>query len=125
MFNKKYLMLSIFLLSLLTLSVVSASDNTTMDVIGLEESNEVISIEETQAIGQSEDNTLMEPDGGTFSDLQRKIDIANASSTILLENNYKYNDGFDNNGINISKNIIYLDEKWLIFYFLGIKNVLY
>ena len=104
MFNKKYLMLSIFLLSLLTLSVVSASDNAT-EVISLEESNDAISIEETQAIGQSEDNTLMEPDGGTFSDLQRKIDIANASSTIKLENNYTYDDGFNKDGILISKEI--------------------
>ena len=104
MFNKKYLMLSIFLLSLLTLSVVSASDNAT-EVISLEESNDAISIGETQAIGQSEDDTLMEPDGGTFSDLQRKIDNANASSTITLENNYTYDDGFNKEGILISKEI--------------------
>ena len=104
MFNKKYLMLSIFLLSLLTLSVVSASDNAT-EVISLEESNDAISIGETQAIGQSEDDTLMDLDGGTFSDLQRKIDNANASSTITLENNYTYDDGFNKDGILISKEI--------------------
>ena len=104
MFNKKYLMLSIFLLSLLTLSVVSASDNAT-EVISLEESNDAISIGETQAIGQSEDDTLIDLDGGTFSDLQRKIDNANASSTITLENNYTYDDGFNKDGILISKEI--------------------
>ena len=104
MFNKKYLMLSIFLLSLLTLSVVSASDNAT-EVISLEESNDAISIEESQTIGQSGDDTLMEPDGGTFTDLQRKIDNANASSTITLENNYTYDDGFNKEGVLISKEI--------------------
>ena len=105
MFNKKYFMLSIVLLSLLTLSVVSASDNTT-DVIGLEESTYVISIGETQVLGQIEDNNLMETDGGTFTDLQTKIDNANASSTITLENNYTYDDGFNKDGILISKEII-------------------
>ena len=97
--------LSIFLLSLLTLSVVSAADNATNDVISLEESKDIISIEKTQTIGQSEESKLMGPDNGTFTDLQRKIDNANASSTILLENNYKYNDGFDKNGIKITKNL--------------------
>jgi len=109
MINKKYLMLSIFLLSLLTLSVVSASDNTTMDVIGLEKSDETISIEETQAIGQGKDDNLMDPDGGTFSDLQRKIDDANANSTITLENNYIYDEGFNTEGILISKDNITID----------------
>ena len=105
MISKKYIILSIFLLSLLTLSVVSAADNATNDVISLEESKDIISIEKTQTIGQSEESKLMGPDNGTFTDLQRKIDNANASSTILLENNYKYNDGFDKNGIKITKNL--------------------
>ena len=54
MISKKYIILSIFLLSLLTLSVVSAADNATNDVISLEESKDIISIEKTQTIGQSE-----------------------------------------------------------------------
>ena len=62
MISKKYIILSIFLLSLLTLSVVSAADNATNDVISLEESKDIISIEKTQAIGQSEDGTLMDLD---------------------------------------------------------------
>ena len=102
-------MLSIFLLSLLTLSVVSASDNTTNDVISLEKSDETISIDETQAIGQGKDDNLMDPDGGTFTDLQRKIDDANANSTITLENNYTYDDGFNKDGILISKDNITIE----------------
>ena len=105
MISKKFIILSIFLLSLLTLSVVSASDNATNDVIGLEESNDSISVEETQAIQQNDNNEVLSSNEGTFDDLQTIIDEADENSTILLENNYKYNDGFDNNGINISKNI--------------------
>ena len=98
-------MLSIFLLSLLTLSVVSAADNATNDVISLEESNDSISVEETQAIQQNDNNDVLSSNEGTFDDLQTIIDAADENSTILLENNYKYNDGFDNNGINIAKNL--------------------
>ena len=105
MISKKYIILSIFLLSLITLSVVSAADNATNDVISLEESKDIISIEKTQPIGQSEESKLMDPDNGTFTDLQRKIDSANASSTITLENNYTYDDGFNKEGILISKEI--------------------
>ena len=75
MFNKKYLMLSIFLLSLLTLSVVSASDNAT-EAISLEESNDAISIGETQAIQQNDNNEVLSSNEGTFDDLQTIIDAA-------------------------------------------------
>ena len=105
MISKKYIILSIFLLSLLTLSVVSAADNATNDVISLEESNDSISVEETQAIQQNDNNEVLSSNEGTFDDLQTIIDAADENSTILLENNYKYNDGFDNNGINIAKNL--------------------
>ena len=68
MISKKYIILSIFLLSLLTLSVVSAADNATNDVISLEESNDSISVEETQAIQQNDNNEVLSSNEGTFDD---------------------------------------------------------
>lgn len=42
-------------------------------------------------------------DNGTFTDLQKKIDDANESSTIILENDYAYDEGFSTEGIYINK----------------------
>ena len=80
MISKKYIILSIFLLSLLTLSVVSAADNATNDVISLEESNDSISVEETQAIQQNDNNEVLSSNEGTFDDLQTIIDAADENS---------------------------------------------
>jgi predicted outer membrane repeat protein len=40
---------------------------------------------------------------GTFSELQNKINSAGQGSTINLDKDYTYNDGFDTSGIQISK----------------------
>ena len=42
---------------------------------------------------------------GTFTDLQKKINDADAGSTITLENDYKYNSGFSSEGISINKTL--------------------
>ena len=46
---------------------------------------------------------LGETDDGTFAALQKKIDDAENATTIVLENNYTYNDGFNKDGITVSK----------------------
>ena len=52
MISKKYIILSIFLLSLLTLSVVSAADNATNDVISLNTNNRTERRKQTNGSGQ-------------------------------------------------------------------------
>ena len=53
----------------------------------------------------SQEDSLTEIDNGTFTALQNKINNAEEGSTITLENDYVYDDGFDSEGINISKSL--------------------
>ena len=94
---KKIMLLAIFLVSLLAVSAVSAADNATSDVV---------SVEEDQAIEQIDNDELISTtDDGTFTALQNKINNAASGSTITLENDYDYDDGFDIEGININKSL--------------------
>ena len=70
-------------------------------------------INETQ-IANPDDNTLIESaqeeaigdaDDGTFTALQKKIDKSAEGSTIILDRNYTYDEGFGNKGILIYKNL--------------------
>ena len=102
MFNKKLMIISIFLISLMAVSAVNAADNATGDIINAEETtDEVVSVEDTQEI-LNEDN-----DVGTFTDLAKKI--ANSGINLTLTRNYTYNADIDSkyiNGIVVnSKNI--------------------
>ena len=51
------------------------------------------------------DEDVLETDDETFTALQNRIDDASEGLIIYLENNYMYNEGFDNDGIHISKTI--------------------
>lgn len=51
----------------------------------------------------STDSSVIAAGTGTFSDLQIKIDSAVQGSTINLDKNYAYDDGFDSDGIQINK----------------------
>ena len=65
------------ILILFTLSATSAADNSTTDVVGLEEADdEPISIEKTQTIGETENNTASEDKHNSFGDLENLIDDA-------------------------------------------------
>ena len=44
LFNKKLIILAIFFVSLLAVSVVSAADNATDDVVSVEEKNEIVAM---------------------------------------------------------------------------------
>ena len=96
--NKKIIILTIFFVSLFAVSAVSAADNATSDIVDAEDNN--------QAMEQSiNEEIIAATDDGTFTALQDKIDKAGAGSTITLENDYKYDEGFSTDGILITKDL--------------------
>ena len=101
------MMLAIFLVSLLAISAVSAADNATSDVVSVEKTtDEVVSVEENQVIEQEDnDDAIGAKDDGTFTALQNKINNAPKGSTIVLENDYIYDEGFDTTGIHLNKDL--------------------
>ena len=104
MINKKFMILAIFLVGLLAVSAVSAADNATEDIAGVEKTaDEVISVNENQTI--SEDDVLGDSPG-TFTDLANEI--AKAGSTLNLNRNYAYTskDSIYKEGITIDKSIV-------------------
>ena len=101
------MILAIFFVSLLAVSAVSAADNVTNDVVGVEETtDDVVSVEENQVFEQTDNKEVIcETDNGTFTALQNKIKNAEQDSTIILENDYSYDEGFDKEGILIDKSL--------------------
>ena len=96
MFGKK--LFFILLIFILAISAVSAEDlNTTTDSVAIDEKNVSTVSDDTDILGDDE---------GTFSQLQDMIDNATEGSTITLDKNYSYDDGFSQEGISITKNII-------------------
>ena len=81
------IILLVFLMLFVCIGSVNALENQTND----NSENEVIGVSES-------------PDGGTFNDLQIKIDAA-SEGTVNLANNYTYDESFSKNGINITKAI--------------------
>ena len=100
---KKIMFVGIFLLAILAMGAVSASDvNSTENMIMQDE----ISIDgQTEYLAAAQQNVL-ETDDGTFTALQDKINNVGSGSTITLENDYTYDDGFDTQGIKISRSIV-------------------
>ena len=106
MFSKKNMIFIMLILILFTLSAVSAADNATTDVVGLEDVNDdVISVEKTQTIGETENNTASEDKHNSFGDLENLIDDAKSGSTIILDRDYVNDDDYDSDGIHIDKDI--------------------
>ncbi len=110
--KKKILILTLILLALLSISSISAGDvndsaisnkeDSQIELTGIE-NNIKSNIDENQEIGDS--NVIDEEDNGTFTALQQKIDNAEDNSTIIIENNYTYDDEFTAEGILINKNL--------------------
>ena len=93
--NKKLMILAIFIVSLLAVSAVSAADNATEDIAGVEKTaDEVVSVNENQTI-------LNAKDVGTFTELQKMIDNAPDGSTVTLKKDYQYDEGFSEGSIYI------------------------
>lgn len=94
---KKTLTILSILLFLFCIASVSAGDIN--ETATTSSQNEAV-------LDQSNQNTITAPeDDGTFTSLQRKIDQANASSTITLDRDYTYDEGFPTTGIIIAKDI--------------------
>lgn len=77
-------------------------DSVDANVATTEVDNEKI---ESDVISSSNEEILNTKDNGTFTALQNKINSASAGSTITLENDYVYDEGFDTGGIIISKSL--------------------
>ncbi|WP_407422919.1 Ig-like domain-containing protein [Methanobrevibacter sp.] len=100
MFKKKFVILAIFLVSLMAVSAVSAADNATGDVVGVEGIAD-------EAVGVGNDEEILEVNNlGTFIDLANEI--ANADIELNLNRNYTYcdDDSDYKNGIIINKSIV-------------------
>ena len=109
MINKKLIILTIFLVSLLAVSAVSAADNATSDIDNNviqssdDQIDEVIAADEKSnqevQIVNDENNTLT----ASFSELQSKIDNASEGDEIFLDRDYSLAEGEEQ--ISITKNI--------------------
>ncbi len=103
---KKIISLAIFFVSLLAISAASAADNTT-EVIIANAGEDVVSVENNNLTVEQTENeeTIGATDDGTFTALQNKIDNAVENSTVTLENDYAYDEGFGNDRITIAKSL--------------------
>ena len=89
--KRKFLILICLVLFIVSVACVSAAEDVNQTV--------------DDALSVSVDNELGVKDNGTFTALQEKINNAGAGSTINLENDYKYDEGFRKEGISINKEL--------------------
>ena len=107
MFNKKTFIFLILLLSIISLSTVSAADNITSDAVGMEEvDDKLVCVEETRTSVEAENDGVLKEGNNSFGDLANLIDSAESGSTIVLDRDYINVDDYDIDGIKIEKDII-------------------
>ena len=102
--RRKFLILICLILFIVSVAGVSASEDANQTV------DETLSVSAIDNADQTNDtlgvfenvDELSAKDDGTFTALQKKIDNAYYGSTITLENDYKYDEGFTSDGIKIS-----------------------
>ena len=105
------MLMTLLLLAVITIGSVSAAD----DLAGTDEgilkenpSDNMVLNENSdeKVIALSQDNIISANDDGTFTALKNKIDNAENKSTIILENDYAYDDEFGKAwGIEVNKEI--------------------
>jgi len=105
--KRKFLILICLILFFVSVSGVSAAEDVNQTING--DTNNVVSNVDTLSVSATEDvnqtiddDALSAKDDGTFTALQKKIDNAPYGSTITLENDYNYDEGFTSDGIKIS-----------------------
>ena len=103
MISKKLMILAIFIVSFLAISAVSAEDNATSDIVGVDETtNDVVNLENEVNVENQETNVISEANNDftlnsndtiqnpkTFTDLNAAINDNN-DSDIYLDGNYTY-----------------------------------
>jgi predicted outer membrane repeat protein len=110
LFKIRYLFF-IIIICLLAISTVSANEiNSTANLAVNENFNDEISLSDVMVIADDSDEILNTYDEntigvnkGTFTQLQELINETAAGSTIYLEKDYVYDDGFDSQGIHIHR----------------------
>ena len=102
MLNKKLMILTIFIVSLLAVSSVSAAENATDDIISADTGNEVVSFEETtnEVVSVDNDNQVItegnNSDVGSFADLETEINNVEEGGVLNLTKDYVYsNEEYD------------------------------
>ena len=103
--NKKLMILTIVLVSLLAVSAVSAADNTTSDVASVEKTDEVISVDKAKEVISVKENQVILSENnnvGTFDDLQTEINNAPEGSVLNLTRDYN---GAKNKVVLLNKNL--------------------
>ena len=121
---KKWFLIILLFVFIISLSCVSAVEDVNQTIY--DDTNDLVSGEDTLSVSLSEDE-LSAKDDGTFTALQKKIDNAREGAIINLENDYKYDEGFSTDGITINKaltiegNGYLLDEKNALFEFYTFK----
>ena len=99
MFNRKLILITLILACFLAVSVVSAADNDTDEVAGIEISDEVmVADSNNRLIGANAS------DAGTFEDLTNEINAVEDGGVLNLTKDYIYSDG-RTGGIKINKSI--------------------
>lgn len=117
--KNKLFLLSLFLVCILSISAISAAENTThKDVISTDNNNDNLKINIDDDVSTSKENSkinleqnnndkLKDSSELKFSDLNTTVN-GNSNSTIYLSNNYKYDSDSDSdfkNGISITRNL--------------------
>ena len=85
-------------------TVIASEDDSTVE-LSQADTEGMISSEEDELIGQTENEIISEGKSGTFAELQANINAATNGSTLTLNKNYECKDGFDAEGILINKSI--------------------
>lgn len=102
-----FFLLSIFSVSASDLNdtIITTEDNDMLESI--QEDNQILETaqENNEVLESTQEDNLTASAQGTFTALQGKIDNANEGSTLTLDRDYAYDDGFSTKGIIINKNL--------------------
>ena len=93
--------LIIFLISIASANAADVNDTS----ITSENDEQILEYSEEEVIDSSQEDLLTDADDGTFTSLQKKIDASGEGSTITLDRDYTYDEGFSTRGIVIDKDL--------------------
>ncbi len=92
------MLLAIILVSLVTVSVVSAAENVTEDIVGVDATVDVVNEDDQETLNENGDLP------GTFDDLSGEISAVEDGGILNLTKDYRFVNG-SGNGIVINKSI--------------------